>query len=160
MSLEKAHKTPERYLAKCRARYASDPEKYKAYQRAYVAANRETVAIRRRAFHAANRENLNARTRAWNATHPGYKRDGRLKAQYDLTPAAFDALLVAQEGRCKICRVPFTPDSRETRPSVDHCHTTRQVRGLLCGPCNKGIGFLKDDPAILAAAIAYLTGNA
>jgi len=31
------------------------------------------------------------------------------------------------------------------------------VRGILCNNCNRGIGFLADDPIILEQAIKYLT---
>jgi hypothetical protein len=33
---------------------------------------------------------------------------------------------------------------------------TGQVRGILCGYCNQGIGMLKDDPDVIAAAAKYL----
>lgn len=39
---------------------------------------------------------------------------------------------------------------------VDHCHQTNQVRGLLCGPCNRALGLLKDNIGNLERAIAYL----
>lgn len=40
--------------------------------------------------------------------------------------------------------------------AVDHCHENGHVRGLLCSSCNTAIGLLRDDPAILRSAIAYL----
>jgi hypothetical protein len=39
---------------------------------------------------------------------------------------------------------------------IDHDHTTKLVRALLCEPCNKGIGFLKDDIKLLRKGITYL----
>jgi hypothetical protein len=39
---------------------------------------------------------------------------------------------------------------------VDHDHDHGKVRGLLCEPCNQGIGRLKDDPDLIRSAITYL----
>jgi len=43
---------------------------------------------------------------------------------------------------------------------VDHCHETGRLRGMLCSPCNVGIGFFADDIEKLRKAIAYLKRDA
>ena len=75
---------------------------------------------------------------------------------YGLTIPEFMALYEKQNGKCAICsEAPSTKRGLH----VDHCHTTGEVRGLLCHGCNVGIGALKDDAGLLRAAIAYLEGN-
>jgi hypothetical protein len=39
---------------------------------------------------------------------------------------------------------------------VDHDHETGEVRGLLCAPCNRGIGLLQDKIEVLESAAQYL----
>ena len=59
--------------------------------------------------------------------------------------------------RCEIC---LTPESELKRKlAFDHCHTTGKFRGWLCGHCNSGLGYAKDDVKILQAMIDYLTKN-
>ena len=71
-----------------------------------------------------------------------------------VTDAEYEALLEAQGGVCRICR---GPEIAGRSLAVDHDHLSGRVRGLLCGRCNLGLGTFKDDPALLAAAIEYLT---
>lgn len=61
--------------------------------------------------------------------------------------------------RCGICGSSSARDGRSTRLCIDHDHETGDVRGLLCGPCNRGIGYLADDPERLDAAARYLRGG-
>jgi hypothetical protein len=42
---------------------------------------------------------------------------------------------------------------------VDHDHSTQEVRGLICQPCNKGLGFFRDNQQSLLNAIAYLNNE-
>lgn len=53
---------------------------------------------------------------------------------------------------CHICGT----DKHRRRMNIDHCHTTGKVRGLLCDPCNKGIGNFKDSIELLEKAKQYL----
>ena len=82
------------------------------------------------------------------------QRKRNLKSLYGVTPEEVGAILVKQGGRCALCG----SDSPRRQGSflVDHDHASGQVRGLLCHPCNSGIGLLGDSPDILAAAILYL----
>lgn len=43
--------------------------------------------------------------------------------------------------------------------SIDHCHKTGSVRGMLCGNCNNGLGRFKDSTELLKNAINYLEGE-
>jgi hypothetical protein len=71
---------------------------------------------------------------------------------YGLTVEEFNALAVAQNGRCAICLE--VPSGRGFH--VDHCHQTGRIRGLLCRGCNLALGNMKDDPHRLKRAADYL----
>jgi len=66
-----------------------------------------------------------------------------------------DEYLDAREkGICEICGALQSESVRTFH--VDHCHTHKYIRGLLCYHCNNGLGLFKDDPVNLIAAIEYL----
>lgn len=100
-----------------------------------------------------------ARTRAWAEANPTewerHRRRSWLKRKYGITIEQYDEMLAAQGGVCPICGTP-PADPRGYRMHIDHCHDTGRVRGILCGPCNQGIGNLGDDPDRLLAAVEYL----
>ena len=66
-----------------------------------------------------------------------------------ITPEQYEAMPQV----CVIC-------GGTERLRVDHSHRTGRVRGLLCDPCNKGLGFFRDDPTLLLRASDYLLGVA
>lgn len=72
---------------------------------------------------------------------------------HGIEPELYERMFVEQDNVCAICRQKCV--SRR-RLSVDHCHDTGAIRGLLCAKCNRAIGLLGDDPALLDAAAAYL----
>jgi len=74
---------------------------------------------------------------------------------YKMTPLEYASALQTQGGRCAICRTD-DPGGVSTYFAVDHDHTTGEVRGLLCGRCNLGLGFFRDSLSFLAAAQEYL----
>lgn len=78
---------------------------------------------------------------------------GNLRRNFGLDYDEYLRMVAAQENKCLICG----NEPNGERLSVDHCHTTGAIRGLLCRPCNTLLGMAKDDPTILARAIDYLT---
>ncbi len=72
---------------------------------------------------------------------------------YKLSESAIKAMWDSQNKCCAICRIEFSLDDNH----IDHCHKTKQVRGILCRPCNAGLGMFKDNPQFLQNAIIYLT---
>jgi hypothetical protein len=76
----------------------------------------------------------------------------RRERLYGIGREEFEALKARQDGRCGICREPL----QATSTHVDHCHRSRQVRGLLCGPCYQAIGLFRENADIMRRAIAYV----
>ena len=79
---------------------------------------------------------------------------------YGLKDGEYDRIWEYQNGLCAICHRPSTTLSRwggYKSLSVDHCHSTGKVRGLLCDSCNRGVGFFKDNEELLFSAIEYLS---
>ena len=84
---------------------------------------------------------------------PEKQRNRWLKHAYGITLEEYDTFVIKQNNKCAICR----DDPDEGKPlSVDHCHATNKIRGLLCQKCNKGLGHFRDDVAILQQSIDYL----
>lgn len=88
------------------------------------------------------------------ARHRVSAKFSRIKKEYGLTREQYMLLVSSQRGACALCG--HTPESHFSL-HVDHCHQSNKVRGLLCGPCNQGIGLLKEDPELFKKAITYLS---
>lgn len=146
-----------------------DLEKRRVYARGWYARHKEELRLR----YLTNREEKRAYARAWyhnhmdrirvyqyhyNHSEKGKQADkrGKLKKRYGLTRQGYESLCAAAGGCCAICR---TENGNGTaRLTVDHDHLTGRIRGLICGLCNSGLGFFREDQATMKAAIEYL-GN-
>ena len=96
--------------------------------------------------------------RASRAANPDYFKDKDLKKLYGVTLDWYKEQYAKQGGVCAICSKPETTviHGKQVSLAVDHCHDTGKVRGLLCVPCNRGIGMLQHNRDLLQKAIAYL----
>ena len=85
------------------------------------------------------------------------KRDIIIRKQYGITLEEYNNMLEAQDYKCAICGNEDEIEGR--RLAIDHCHSTGNVRGLLCGKCNRGLGLFYDNQELLKQAIQYLENS-
>jgi hypothetical protein len=68
------------------------------------------------------------------------------------TQIEYDLALIEQGNRCHLCGK--NPDGKALH--ADHDHALSVKRQLLCGTCNRGLGYFKDNPALLRKAANYV----
>lgn len=92
------------------------------------------------------------------ALSPDRYKNYNLKHNYGISKADMDSMLDRQNHKCAICGTEenVVIKGKKIRLSIDHCHTTGKVRGLLCSKCNQGLGSFKDRIDLLDAAKQYL----
>lgn len=169
---ERYEKNKDKIAGYGRERYTKNKDKLLEGMREYHAANKVRIAEKNREYGVKNKDKLADKHREYYAKNKSkraeYARDYRaknieklvlddqkknLRRKYGLTLESYDALVESQKGVCAICQEPC---SIQARLSVDHCHDTGKVRGLLCALCNRGLGHFLDSPLRLKAAISYL----
>lgn len=89
------------------------------------------------------------------------RRDRWLQRTYGISLKEYEERLAAQDGVCLICCE--APTGKPLVVDHDHacCPGDKKtcgscVRGLICDPCNRGLGFFRDNPERLQSAINYL----
>jgi len=82
----------------------------------------------------------------------------RLFRLYGITADDYNQLLAEQGEQCAICGCGSNHARNHGKSClcVDHCHTSGQVRGLLCQTCNIGISYFADSGELLRGAAQYL----
>lgn len=83
------------------------------------------------------------------------RRNTRLKKKFGINYNQYQKILEEQDYKCFICGEKEPADNRIL--SVDHCHDTGRIRGLLCSNCNTALGKFKDNVNYLTKAIEYIT---
>lgn len=79
-----------------------------------------------------------------------------------ITVEQYYELVSTQHNKCAICNKEEkcidgrSKDKKPRRLSIDHCHLTGKVRGLLCHSCNTAIGKLNDDLELFQKAMDYI----
>lgn len=97
------------------------------------------------------------------------EKDKNLRRNIGITYFQYMKLFEEQNGKCAICELGLNTKSQRPQKGedrdifiavADHCHTTGEVRGLLCHHCNVAIGHVKDSPYIAQKMSKYLEKTA
>lgn len=121
--------------------------------------NYEEYLAKQRAYRAANRDKLRELGRKYYRERRKFSpsiRKYTLKSAHGMTVGQYEEMLSKQGGVCAICYSKDTARKDQKHFSVDHCHKTGRIRGLLCNLCNTGLGHFRDSTDILSRAISYL----
>ena|SRR3990167_5854142 len=131
---------------------------HRLYQRRWY---RKNIKEQRKKAHLRYLRNRDHILELVRKRYPKYRKRHKVHARryqlalYGLTLKGYAHLYKIQKGRCAVCS-----KKQKRNFCVDHHHASGKVRGLLCGPCNQGLGLLKDNPKILAKAKSYLERKA
>ena len=90
-----------------------------------------------------------------NSENRKHDRRYNLNSKYKMTIDDYDKILEKQIFSCAICGGK-EPKSNYGRFLIDHDHKNGKIRGLLCQPCNTGLGQFEDNIQKLNDAINYL----
>lgn len=95
-----------------------------------------------------------------NSTKDYHKNRSHFKNRFGITIEHYESILKSQNNLCAICKNPEIHSCKKygspKRLSVDHCHKTGSIRGILCQRCNQGIGSFCDNTDYLLNAYHYL----
>lgn len=118
-----------------------------------VDCEREGITTKRKAPHPGPR--CASHHRAKRNARRNYSHEKHIGETYGITSDEYWAIHKAQGGKCAICR---RATGARKKLSVDHCHKTGMVRGLLCQKCNRDVlGHLRDEIEAFERGIVYLT---
>lgn len=102
-----------------------------------------------KSWRGKNPEKQSEASKNWQSRNPDYSKNYNLLRRYNISLEDYLWMVEEQKGLCAIC-------DKEAQLYVDHNHVTNVVRQLLCDPCNKAIGLMKEVPETLRKAADYL----
>ena len=133
-------------------------ERIKLQRQIYRDSNKEQIKKEEAIYRLENADKIKVKDDRYKRENP-YKvrksnRKSHLKTKYGITLNNYDDMVIKQNGLCAICHKPEMRKNHSL--SVDHDHSTGQIRELLCDKCNKALGFLNDNSDLVRNAAAYL----
>lgn len=89
-----------------------------------------------------------------------YQKSNSLYRRYGIYLEEYEQMVKEQNNKCLICNQKPNPDGKKHNVlSVDHCHKTNKIRGLLCHLCNRAIGLFRERIDLIEKALCYLKSH-
>lgn len=126
------------------------------HKKEYYKKNKIRVREYQKQWYLKNKEKVLLSKKEYALKNPRYQYSTLIKREYGLSLEDYDKMILSQSGSCLICGANC---ENKRNLSVDHCHKTGKVRGLLCIGCNRGLGAFKDNINHLKEAIQYLNDS-
>lgn len=124
----------------------------KCSKKTYRYNNRDTINEKQR--NKAKTNEYKEKRKIYHDKNPHIHKNQNLKKIYGINLNEYNLILKNQNYRCAIC---FKEEIANNKFHVDHDHTTKIVRAILCNKCNVGIGYFEENVEIMHNAINYIT---
>lgn len=109
-----------------------------------------------RKWHQENKEKLSLYYKEYREKNPVDSEEEYfrwIKRKYGVSKEEYTNLLNECHRKCKLCH---RPPHKGKRLHLDHCHTSKKIRGLLCTRCNWYLHTIEKDKDILERIKTYL----
>lgn len=151
--------------------YAQNAEELKQWQKNHRIENKEVLSIYHKEKYLKNRdarlkyakeykftnkELISEKAKEFRKINPDRVKSWDLMQSFGITFEHYSSMLEKQNGVCKICKQTESIGKNKNL-SVDHCHTTGKIRGLLCHTCNTTLGKVKESIQTLQTMCDYIT---
>lgn len=127
--------------------------KRKDYRKKYWEQRPEKLAEHTKKWLNTHQEHHKEWRELWNTNNKRKLRTYLLTYNYGMTFQQVQEMYISQNGCCGICEIRF---KSRRHIHIDHNHTTKKVRALLCHKCNVGLGYFNEDTSLLTKAIEYI----
>lgn len=127
---------------------------YKKWRESTREERKESFKIYQKQWYKENKNNVIEKSKTRHKNLAFSKRKSyTIKHKYNITIEEFEEKLKFCDYKCFICdKIHSLKDPLH----IDHCHKSKEVRGLLCKKCNFGLGNFDDNIDKLKKSIIYL----
>lgn len=120
--------------------------------------NKEETKKKKQIYYQNNKEKILEGHREYYKVRKEEFRARAVRYKFGISLDEYETMAKNQNNLCAICGKPeiSTRNGKIKQLAVDHNHTTKKVRELLCEHCNTVIGKVYESTEILEKMIVYL----